>query len=224
MDNSQNMSMQQLTRQGQVIENDSFAIIDREIDLLHGGHDFDLKQWPVVRRAIHTTGDFEYAQLFRFSNDAVEKGIEALKAGCPIISDVSMITSGLSAQRLAVHGNQAHCFISDEAVIRTAKQTGDTRAVWAMRRARDLGLFDGAIVGVGNAPTALYEILRMVEEGEAMPALVIGIPVGFVKADESKDALIAQDKVPYIASIGRKGGSPIVVSTVHALLYQTVAE
>jgi precorrin-8X/cobalt-precorrin-8 methylmutase len=214
--------MQQMTRQGQVIENGSFAIIDREINAHYGGHGFDAQQWPVVRRAIHTTGDFEFAELFRFSDGAVQKGIAALQRGCPIISDVTMITSGISAQRLSVHGNSTHCFISDDEVIRKAKETGDTRAIWAMRHARDLGLLDGAIVGVGNAPTALYEILRMVEAGEAMPALVVGIPVGFVKADESKDALIAQEKVPYIASVGRKGGSPIVVSTIHALLYQSV--
>ena len=214
--------MQQMTRDGQRIENSSFSIIDHEINEFHGGHSFDEKQWQVVRRAIHTTADFEFAKLFCFSEGAVAKGIGALQKGCPIISDVTMIKSGISAQRLAVHGNKTHCFISDDDVIATAKAHGDTRAIWAMRKARDLGLLDGAIVGVGNAPTALYEILRMVAAGEALPALIIGIPVGFVKADDSKEALITQHKVPYIASLGRKGGSPIVVSTIHALLYQTV--
>jgi len=214
--------MQQMTRDGQKIENGSFAIIDHEINALHGGHSFDEKQWQVVRRAIHTTGDFEFAKLFHFSEGAVDKGIEALKKGCPIISDVTMIKSGISAQRLSVYGNKSDCFISDPDVIETAKKHGDTRAIWAMCKARDLGLLDGAIIGVGNAPTALYEILRMIEAGEALPALIIGIPVGFVKAQESKDALIAQNKVPYIASVGRKGGSPIVVSAIHALLYQAV--
>ncbi|WP_413283516.1 precorrin-8X methylmutase [Vibrio sp. MA40-2] len=214
--------MQQMTRQGKAIENGSFSIIDHEIHQYHGGHSFDQQQWQVVRRAIHTTGDFDFANLFRFSQGAVQQGIDALKNGCAIISDVTMITSGLSAQRLSVYNNQAHCFISDDEVITKAKQTGDTRAIWAMRKARDLGILDGAIVGVGNAPTALYEILRMVKENEAKPALVIGIPVGFVKAQESKQALIDQNDVPYIASVGRKGGSPIVVSSIHALLYQTV--
>ncbi|MEI6859156.1 MAG: precorrin-8X methylmutase [Shewanella sp.] len=214
--------MQQMTREGQKIENGSFSIIDNEIMEFHGGHQFDESQWPVVRRAIHTTGDFELAKLFRFSDGAVEKGIEALKRGCPIISDVTMIMSGISASRLSIHGNETYCFISDRMVIATAKEHDDTRAIWSMRKARDLGLLDGAIVGIGNAPTALFEILRMVEAGEAKPALIVGIPVGFVKAEESKNALIAQNKVPYIASVGRKGGSSIVVSTVHALLYQTV--
>lgn len=214
--------MKQMTRDGQAIENGSFSIIDQEIEQFHGGHQFTDQQWQVVRRAIHTTGDFEFASLFRFSEGAVTKGIEALKKGCPIISDVTMITSGLSAQRLSVYGNKTHCFISDEDVIATAKEHGETRAIWSMRKARDLGLLNGSIVGIGNAPTALYEVLRMVEAGEATPALIVGIPVGFVKAVESKQALLEQDKVPTIASIGRKGGSPIVVSSIHALLYQTV--
>ncbi|WED28714.1 cobalt-precorrin-5B (C(1))-methyltransferase [Vibrio sp. DW001] len=212
--------MQQMTRQGQAIENGSFGIIDSEIKQFHREHHFDDLEWPVVRRAIHTTGDFEFANLFRFSDGAVIRGIEAIKNGCPIISDVTMITSGLSAQRLSVYNNEAYCFISDPDVITAAKEWGDTRAIWAMRKARDMGILNGAIIGVGNAPTALFEILRMVEAGEIKPALIIGIPVGFVKALESKDALIEQNKVPYIASIGRKGGSPIVVSTIHALLYQ----
>jgi precorrin-8X/cobalt-precorrin-8 methylmutase len=214
--------MQQMTRQGQAIEGGSFAIIDREMAQYHGGHSFDECQWPVVRRAIHTTGDFEFAELFRFSDGAVEAGIAALKNGCPIISDVTMITSGISAPRLAVHGNQAHCFISDADVIATATERGDTRAIWAMRKARDLGLLDGAIVGIGNAPSALYELLRMIKVQEVKPALVIGIAVGFVKAEESKQALSEQSCVPYITSLGRKGGSPIVVAAIHALLYQTV--
>ena len=214
--------MKQMTRQGQQIENGSFSIIDNEIHQFHGGHHFSEQEWQGVRRAIHTTGDFEFSKLFRFSEGAVESGIKALKEGCSIVSDVTMITSGLSAQRLSVHNNTTHCFISDEDVIATAKELGDTRAIWSMRKARDLGLLDGGIIGVGNAPTALYEVLRMVEEDEIKPALIIGIPVGFVKADESKQALIEQTKVPYIASEGRKGGSPIVVSTIHALLAQSV--
>jgi cobalt-precorrin-5B (C1)-methyltransferase len=214
--------MQQLTRQGRQIEEGSFAIIDREIEQIHGGHSYSAAQWNVVRRAIHTTGDFEFAKLFRFSPDAAAAGMAALKAGAPIITDVTMITSGLSAQRLAVYGNQAHCFISDPKVIEIAKQEGQTRAIWAMRKARDQGLLDGAIVGIGNAPTALYELLRMVADGEVRPALIIGIPVGFVKAEESKQALAEQTAIPYIASLGRKGGSPLVVSTIHALLTESV--
>ncbi|PVZ72266.1 precorrin-8X methylmutase [Pelagibaculum spongiae] len=213
--------MQQMTRDGRKIENNSFAIIDHEIDSLHGGHTFDPQQWNVVRRAIHTSGDFEFAKLYQFSENATQAGIGALKNGAPIISDVTMITSGLSQQRLSVYRNRAHCFISDPQVIAKAKQTGETRAIWSMRHARDLGLLDGAIVAIGNAPTALYEILRMAEAGEAKPALVIGIPVGFVKADTAKEAL-AHSSLEFITSHGRKGGSPLVVSSIHALLTEAV--
>lgn len=214
--------MRQMTKQGRQIESDSFSIIDHEMDTLHGGHNFNQGEWNVVRRAIHTTGDFEYAQLYRFSDNAVEAAIEALKAGSNIITDVSMIVTGINQTRLKVYGNQAECFISHPEVIKAAKETGETRAIHAMRYARDKGLLDGAIIGVGNAPTALLELLRMIEAGEAKPALIIGIPVGFVKADESKLALTQQNQVPYIASLGRKGGSPLVVSTIHALLAESI--
>ncbi|KXI22458.1 precorrin-8X methylmutase [Photobacterium sanguinicancri] len=214
--------MQQMTAQGRQIENNSFAIIDHEIEAFHGGHSFTSVEWNVVRRAIHTTGDFEYAQLFQFSEDAVSLGIQALQAGAKIITDVTMISTGLSQQRLSVHGNQAHCFISHPTVIERAKASGETRAIQAMQYAREAGVLDGSIIAIGNAPTALFEILRMVEAGEAKPALIIGIPVGFVKAEESKQALIDQTTIPYIASVGRKGGSPLVVSTIHALLMESV--
>ena len=212
--------MKQMTTKGRDIESNSFSIIDSEVtnhaDVTH----LTDAQWSVVRRAIHTSGDFEYGELFNFSEDAMASGIAAIKAGCPIITDVTMITAGLSAQRMSVFGNQAHCFISDDDVISRAKQNGGTRAVEAMHKARDLGLLDGAIVGIGNAPTALYEILRMVEANEAKPALIIGIPVGFVKAIESKEALMDQFAVQYISSKGRKGGSPLIVSSLHALMVE----
>jgi precorrin-8X/cobalt-precorrin-8 methylmutase len=212
--------MKQMTTQGRNIETSSFSIIDAEVaehaDVSH----LSDAQWNVVRRAIHTSGDFEYAELFSFSGNAMNAGIEAIRAGCPIISDVTMIKSGLSAQRMSVFGNKADCFISDEDVIDCAKASGGTRAVEAMRKARDMGLLDGAIIGIGNAPTALYEILRMVAENEIKPALIIGIPVGFVKAVESKQALTEQSRVDYIASMGRKGGSPLIVSSLHALMVE----
>ncbi|WOT06777.1 precorrin-8X methylmutase [Shewanella youngdeokensis] len=212
--------MKQMTTQGRNIETSSFSIIDAEVaehvDISH----LSDAQWNVVRRAIHTSGDFEYGALFSFSDNAMKAGIEAIRAGCPIISDVTMIKSGLSAQRMNVFGNKADCFISDADVIERAKESGGTRAVEAMRKARDIGLLDGAIVGIGNAPTALYEILRMVAENEIKPALIIGIPVGFVKAVESKLALTEQSDVDYIASMGRKGGSPLIVSSLHALMVE----
>ncbi|WP_252024086.1 precorrin-8X methylmutase [Vibrio sp. SCSIO 43136] len=216
-------TMKQMTQQGRQIEEDSFSIIDREMNELHGGHSYSSEQWQIVRRAIHTTGDFEYGQLFRFSEDALSSAIDALTKGANIITDVTMIVSGLSKPRLNHFGNHARCFISDASVIEQAKAAGETRAIHAMRYARDQGILDGAIIGVGNAPTALLELLEMVERGEVKPALIIGIPVGFVRADESKDLLSKQSKVPFIASLGRKGGSPLVVSTIHALLALAVS-
>jgi len=212
--------MKQITTKGRDIEASSFSIIDTEMAEYYGGHQFTAQQWSVVRRAIHTSGDFEFAKLFKFSERAIDSALQAIRNGCPIVADVTMITSGLSKRRMDQHGNQAHCFISDEEVMATAMKSGGTRAVEAMRKARDLGLLDGGIVGIGNAPTALFEVLRMVEAGEAKPALIIGIPVGFVKAIESKLALAEQDRVPFIASVGRKGGSPLVVSTLHALMVE----
>lgn len=213
-------AMYQMTAQGRQIENDSFSIIDNEIERFHGGHSHSEDEWGVVRRAIHTSGDFEFSNLFNFSPNAVFAGIEAIKQGCNIVSDVTMITAGLSAQRMAVFNNQAHCFISDETVIERAKAKGITRAIESMQFARDKGLLDGAIIGVGNAPTALLEALRMVENKEINPALIIGIPVGFVKAVESKQALSEQQNVDFITSLGRKGGSPLIVSSLHALMVE----
>ena len=217
--------MKQMTTMGRQIEESSFDIIDREVsDQIGGEHGYTEGQWDVVRRAIHTTGDFEFARLFKFSDDAIASGIEALRKGCPIVSDVSMIVSGLSKARMSAFGNQAHCFVSDDDVIAQAKELGNTRSIQAMHKARDLGLLDGAIIGVGNAPTALLEAMRMIRDGEIKPALIIGIPVGFVSAVESKDELHEAKPAgmlcPYITSLGRKGGSTLIVSSIHSLLIQ----
>ncbi len=212
--------MKQMTKQGRQIEEGSFGIIDHEIERDHGGHNFTDAQWAVVRRAIHTSGDFEFAKLFKFSEHATQAGITAIRNGCNIITDVTMITAGLSDRRLEPFGCSKQCFISDADVIAAAKAAGSTRAIMAMRHARDLGLIDGGIVGIGNAPTALLELLRMIKDGEVNPALVIAIPVGFVMAEESKNNIIEAKTVEYIACIGRKGGSPLVVSTLNALLIE----
>jgi precorrin-8X/cobalt-precorrin-8 methylmutase len=143
--------------------------------------------------------------------------VRALRGGCPIVADVKMILAGLNEDRLAAYGCRTHCFISDAEVIAAAKEAGSTRAIEAMRKAHREGLLEGALVAVGNAPTALLEIARLVREAGARPALVLGVPVGFVSAAESKDALIAAD-VPSIVARGRKGGSTIAVAIVHALL------
>jgi precorrin-8X/cobalt-precorrin-8 methylmutase len=205
--------MRQMTAMGRGIENDSFAIIDREA----GPHRFGPEEWQVVRRVIHSTADFEFKQLMSFHPQAVRAGIGALRQGCPIIVDVKMISAGLNEERLAAYGCSIHCFISDNDVIAAAKAANTTRAIEAMRKARRLGLLDGAIVAVGNAPTALIETARLIEQGDAKPALVIGVPVGFVSAAESKEAVLRL-QTPQIVSRGRKGGSTIAVAIIHALL------
>src|SRR5260370_11220816 len=205
--------MRQMTAQGRRIEDASFAISDAEA----GQHPFAPSGWQGVRRVIPATADFEFKTTMRFQRDAVTAGIVALKSGCPIVVDVKMIDVGLNAERLAVYGCKVHCFISDDDVIRTAKEANSTRAIEAMRKARREGLLDGAIVAVGNAPTALLEIARMVTEEGARPALVVGVPVGFVSAAESKEAILAP-AAPAIVARGRKGGSPIAVAVIHALL------
>jgi precorrin-8X/cobalt-precorrin-8 methylmutase len=202
-----------MTGLGRSIEDGSFAIIDAEA----GAHEFGAAEWQVVRRVIHATADFEFKTLMRFSPDALRSGIAALRCGCNVIADVKMILAGLNEERLSSYGCKTHCFISDEDVIATAKAANSTRAIESMRKAHKLGLLDGAVVAVGNAPTALIEVARLVREENARPALVIGVPVGFVSAAESKE-IVLDSPTPYIVARGRKGGSTIAVSIIHALL------
>jgi precorrin-8X/cobalt-precorrin-8 methylmutase len=211
--------MRQMTALGRGIEDQSFAIIDAEI----GPHDFPPAEWQVVRRVIHATADFEFQSLMRFGGGAIAAGIQALRGGCPLLVDVRMIAAGLNEQRLAAYGCRVHSFISDEDVIAAAKAHDTTRAVEAMRKAHRVGLLDGAVVAIGNAPTALLEVIRLAREEAARPALVIGVPVGFVSAAESKEALM-ESGVRFIAARGRKGGSPIAVAVVHALLMLSASE
>jgi precorrin-8X/cobalt-precorrin-8 methylmutase len=212
---SAHLVTEQLTAAGRAIEHDSFAIIDAEA----GPHAYRADEWPVVRRMIHANADFEFNGLTGFHPDAVRAGLAAiLRGGTPIVADVEMIRVGLSRPRLTHFGLHTHEFISDPDVIEAAQREGTTRAVQAMRKARRAGLLDGAIVGIGNAPTALIEIVRLIREEDARPALVVGMPVGFVSAAESKALLAAVDNVPWIVVHGRKGGSTLVVAALHALL------
>jgi precorrin-8X/cobalt-precorrin-8 methylmutase len=210
--------MRQMTALGRSIEDSSFAIIDQEA----GPHGFSPEQWQVVRRVIHATADFEFTNLMRFSPGAVAAGIQALRGGCPLLVDVRMIAAGLNEDRLAAYGCRVHSYISDEDVISAARAHNSTRAIESMRKAQRAGTLDGAVVAIGNAPTALLELVRLVREQAARPALIIGVPVGFVSAAESKDAVLAAD-VPAIVARGRKGGSPIAVAIIHALLLLSTA-
>jgi len=217
----ENIVTEQLTAAGRAIEHDSFAIIDAEV----GPHDYSAEQWPLVRRMIHANADFEFNGLTRFHPTVMQAGLAAvLKGGTPIVADVEMICVGLSAPRLKHFGMSTHHYISDPDVIEQAKAEETTRAVQAMRKAHRLGKLDGAIVGIGNAPTALIEIVRLVREEGAKPALIVGMPVGFVSAAESKDLLMTLHDIPWVAIQGRKGGSTLVVAAIHALLGLAEAE
>ncbi len=204
--------MRQMTEQGRRIETDSFAIIDSEV----GAHDFPSAEWQIVRRVIHSTADFEFKELMAFHRDAVSSGIRALKRGCPLVLDVQMIAAGLNQERMHYFGCQTYCSISDPDVIARAKELNSTRAIESMRKLHRLGKLEGSIIAIGNAPTALLEVLRLIDEEDVRPALIIGVPVGFVSAAESKD-LLAQSQVPWLAARGRKGGSTIAVAILHAL-------
>jgi len=204
----------QLTEAGRRIEQDSFAIVDQEA----GSHPYSQEQWPVVQRMIHATADFEFNGLTEFHPQAVAAGIKAVLVGSSIVTDVEMIRVGISRPRLAHFGVDVFQFIDDQEVIAKARAEKTTRAVQAMGKAHELGLLNGGIVAIGNAPTALLEVIRLICEQGVQPALVIGMPVGFVSAEESKALLTELDHIPWIITRGRKGGSTLVVATLHALL------
>jgi precorrin-8X/cobalt-precorrin-8 methylmutase len=206
---------EQLTAAGRAIERDSFAIIDAEA----GPHAYTAEQWPLVRRMIHASADFEMNGLTVFHPAALRAGVAAiLKGGAPVVADVEMICVGLSKSRLAHFGLTTRHYIADPDVIAAARRENSTRAVQAMRKARRLGVLDGAIVAIGNAPTALIELVRLIRAEGVRPALVVAMPVGFVAAAESKDLMMSVDEVPWIAIRGRKGGSTLAVAAIHALL------
>jgi precorrin-8X/cobalt-precorrin-8 methylmutase len=196
----------------EAIEAESFRIIDAEI----GPHDFSVIEWPVVQRAIHSTADFELGRSMVFHPRAVEAGIAALRKGAHVVADVQMIQAGISAAYLAEFGGRVLCYMADPDVAAKAKAEGTTRAMQCMRKAAREA--PGAVYAIGNAPTALLELVRLVEDGEANPALIIGVPVGFVSAAESKEQVRRQGLAPYITNRGRKGGTPVAVSITNALL------
>lgn len=216
----QNTVTEQLTQAGQQIEHDSFAIVDTEA----GPHAYSPGQWQVVRRIIHATADFEFNGLTCFHPQAIAAALQAVARGAPIVADVEMICVGLSRPRLAHFGSSTHQFISDQDVIARANAENSTRAVQAMRKAHEQKLLNGGIVAIGNAPTALLEVLRLIREQRVRPALIVGMPVGFVSAAESKKLLSEITDIPWITIAGRKGGSTLVVATIHAILALAEAE
>jgi precorrin-8X/cobalt-precorrin-8 methylmutase len=199
-----------LTVQPQEIEEESFRMITEEL----GEHSYTEEQYPVVQRVIHASADFDLGRSLVFHPDAIRSGIAAIRAGKKIIADVQMVQVGISKPRLAKFGGDVHVYISDPDVMEEAKRLNTTRAIISIRKA--IREADGGIYAIGNAPTALLELIRLVKAGEAKPGLVIGVPVGFVSAAESKEELAKLD-IPFITNIGRKGGSPVAVAAVNAI-------
>lgn len=196
------------------IEKTSFEIIDKEV----GTHSYDKKyEWDIVRRVIHATADFDFANKERllFNNDAIKFGFLAIENKCNIITDVEMVRSGISKNSLTKLNLKCICNISDINVIDDAKKLNKTRAEMAMRNLAEE--MNGGIIVIGNAPTALYEVIKMIKEKITNPSLVIGVPVGFVSAVESKIDL-SKTTIPNITNIGRKGGSSVGCSIINALM------
>ncbi|MGD8502855.1 MAG: precorrin-8X methylmutase [Syntrophobacterales bacterium] len=192
------------------IEPLSFKIIEAEA----GDHGLKAEEWAVVRRLIHTTADFDFIKQTRFHPQAVAAGIAAIRNGAAIVTDTRMAQAGITRKHLAPFGSEVHCFIDDSEVVAAAKTENITRAAAAVSRARDL--LHGGIAVIGNAPTALIELVRLYEQGKLQPALVVGMPVGFVNAEEAKEVLIASGLV-HISVAGRKGGSAVAAATVNAI-------
>ncbi|MEG1602180.1 MAG: precorrin-8X methylmutase [Cloacibacillus sp.] len=174
------------------------------------------EELPVVKRVIHTTADFEFEEAMRFSKEAVKLAREALAAGAAIVTDTNMAAAGINKAACARFGVSVVCRMAEDDVREEAERRGVTRAVVSMEKAARAT--PGAIFAIGNAPTALIRLCELIDSGECAPALVIGVPVGFVNVVESKERLI-KTNVPYIAAMGRKGGSPVASTIVNALLY-----
>jgi precorrin-8X/cobalt-precorrin-8 methylmutase len=201
-----------ITQKGQSIEDKSMEIIESEI----GSHPYSKNEWPIVRRVIHATADFDFARqnMIVFHKNAISSGINALKNGCNIIVDVNGVIGGFNKENLKEFGNKSICNISDPNIVEQAKKLNKTRAQTSMRMAASE--MNGGVVAIGNAPTALVEVIQMIRENVTRPALLIGIPVGFVCAVESKEELQTLN-IPYITNKGRKGGSPCASAIVNAL-------
>lgn len=194
------------------IEQRSFEIIDSEVP---EPRPFEGNEWSIARRLIHTSADFDLLNHITIHPEAIQAGIDAMRGGCKIFTDTEMARAGMPPRRLAPFGCVTECLLNRPDVVAKAQETGSTRAQAAMDAAApEIG---GSIIAIGNAPTALIRLMKHIEEGGTPPALIIGMPVGFVNAAESKEILLAQSSIPYITIRGRKGGSPLAAATVNAL-------
>ena len=195
------------------IEKKSMEMITEEL----GERKFPEYEEPVVKRCIHTSADFDYANNLIFSEDAARQAIQAIRDGASIITDTRMAASGINKKRLAQFGGQVYCFMDHEDVAREAKERGCTRAVICMERGAKM---EGPVIfAIGNAPTALIHLYELIQDGKVDPVLVIGVPVGFVNVIESKE-LFLESEIPHIIAKGRKGGSTIAAAICNALIYQ----
>ena len=195
------------------IEKRSMEIIDQEL----GNITLPEDKRDIIKRVIHTTADFEFARTMRFSDDAVARGLDALKRGATILTDTNMACTGISAVSLKKLGGQKVCYMADPEIAAIAKKNGSTRATASMDKACDI---EGPlIIAIGNAPTALLRLAELIEADQIHPDLVIGVPVGFVNVIASKEAIM-KCHVPYIVATGRKGGSAIAAAICKALIYR----
>ncbi len=196
----------------ELIEKTSFEIIGKEITV-----DVKKEHIPTIYRVIHTTADFEYAEITEISDDALTSSMDALKRGCRIYADTNMIKAGVSSIRLSKYGSEIYTLVADSSVAEEAKSRGVTRSIVGMERAcmdSSTGIFM-----IGNAPTALFTLKKFIDEGKVKPALVIAVPVGFVGAAESKEEFLEAD-VPRIVTRGRKGGSTVAVAILNSIIIQ----
>lgn len=201
----------------QNIEKRSFEIIQEEL----GDLKLDHEKEPIIKRVIHTTADFDYVGNLIFSEDAVKKAKAALKNGATVITDTNMACSGINKKAAAKYGVDIKCFMADEDVAEEASRRKETRATVSMERASKIN--GPLIFAVGNAPTALIKLYELIKERKIMPALIIGVPVGFVNVVEAKELIMSLD-IPYIVAKGRKGGSNVAAAIINALLYNAEEE
>lgn len=195
------------------IEDGSMAIIESE---MKDPSKFNGEELKVVKRVIHTTADFEYESLIRFTDNSIDVGLEQIKKGCKIYSDTNMIAVGVNRVLLKDYGCEMVNYVHDEDVKALAKEKGITRSMIAMEKAfndPDIGIYL-----IGNAPTALLRLLELVKETGHLPGLIVGVPVGFVGAKESKEALMNESNLPHISVVGRKGGSTVAIAIMNAIM------
>ena len=196
------------------IEKRSMEIITGELN----GRTWPEPQFSIVKRCIHTSADFDYADNLVFSEDAAQIGVDAIRAGAHIVTDTKMAAAGINKKKLGAYGGQVHCFISEDDVVSEAKARGCTRATVSMERGAEIAKEHPVIFAIGNAPTALVRLCELIDEGKLKPALIIGAPVGFVNVVESKEMIMERD-VPFIVPKGRKGGSNIAATICNSMIY-----